>query len=86
MDQLVYNCLLYNPMGSYVRSLGQKIEQRWQDNWRRNPLLNQFQVGLAPSLPSVAASGPGAQAQVIGLYMLAGCCSARCCQRKANSR
>ncbi|PSC74594.1 Swr1 complex bromodomain subunit Brf1 isoform A [Micractinium conductrix] len=47
MDQLVYNCLLYNPVGTYVRQLGQKIEQRWLDNWRRNPILAQYQAGPA---------------------------------------
>ncbi|KAL4432569.1 hypothetical protein ABPG77_000506 [Micractinium sp. CCAP 211/92] len=66
MDQLVYNCLLYNPMGSYVRSLGQKIEQRWQDNWRRNPLLNQFQVTRQPkpaaAKPAAKSRGGGAAA------------------------
>ena len=39
MDQLVHNCLLYNPAGSFVRELGQRLEQRWLDNWRRNPVL-----------------------------------------------
>lgn len=57
MDQLVYNCLLYNPVGTYVRTLGQKIEQRWLDNWRRNPVLNQFQVGVGVALWAGAARG-----------------------------
>jgi hypothetical protein len=52
MDQLVYNCLLYNPVASYVRSLGQKIEQRWLDNWRRNPVLAQHHVTRMPKPPA----------------------------------
>lgn len=60
MDQLVYNCLLYNPVGSAVRGLGQKLEQRWLDNWRRNPVLNQFQVSRQPK---PTAGKPGAKSR-----------------------
>lgn len=64
MDQLVYNCLLYNPVGSAVRGLGQKLEQRWLDNWRRNPVLNQFQVGrLLVKAPGAAADARQGQGQ-----------------------
>ncbi len=55
MDQLVYNCLLYNPVGTYVRSLGQKIEQRWLDNWRRNPILQGGWMLQAAAYPDPAA-------------------------------
>ena len=44
MDQLVYNCMLYNPAGTFVRDLGTKVEQRWLDNWRRNPVLAPYAV------------------------------------------
>ncbi|EFN55691.1 hypothetical protein CHLNCDRAFT_133959 [Chlorella variabilis] len=61
MDQLVYNCLLYNPAGSYVRGLGQKIEQRWLDNWRRNPVLQQFHVTRMPK-PAAGKPAPKSKA------------------------
>jgi hypothetical protein len=58
MDQLIFNCLLYNPTGTYVRTLGQKIEQRWLDNWRRNPVLAPYAVPRQPK-PAPGKPAPG---------------------------
>ncbi|KAI7836070.1 hypothetical protein COHA_010039 [Chlorella ohadii] len=57
MDQLVYNCMLYNPAGTFVRELGSKVEQRWLDNWRRSPVLAPYAV------PHQRLPKPKAQAQ-----------------------
>lgn len=63
MDQLVYNCLLYNPAGTFVRDLGTKVEQRWLDNWRRNPVLAPYAVpGQRLPKPKAQAAKKGAAA------------------------
>ena len=48
MDQLVFNCLLYNPEGTFVRDLGKKVEARWLDNWRRSAVLQGVPVSRMP--------------------------------------
>lgn len=59
MDQLVYNCMLYNPAGTMVRELGSKVEQRWLDNWRRNPVLAPYAVPVRGSGDPLAGLGWG---------------------------